>query len=136
LHHKIYIITIAWTPKTLSLQSWNDWEHTLIKLHKKIFIITLFCKWHYAYPRAYGEWKGERKNKITWWNNSLTFLNLHERINKSRGHVTQARNCKYQSEFTCNVQFIKRVGQSFYISSRFIFYLKHIRISTVGQPPL
>jgi hypothetical protein len=43
---------------------------------------------------------------------------------------------KYSSEFTCKVQFIKRVGQSFYILGRFIFYPKHFSISTVGQSPL
>jgi hypothetical protein len=32
--------------------------------------------------------------------------------------------CKFPSEFTCDFQFIKRVGQSFYILGRLIIILK------------
>jgi hypothetical protein len=35
---------------------------------------------------------------------------------------------KYPLEFTCNVQFIKRVGQSFYILGELNFFSKHFQI--------
>jgi hypothetical protein len=60
---------------------------------------------------------------------NFTFYNFLRMNDK---HI-QENICKYSPEYTCNVQFIKRMGSLFYISDKFTFYSKHFLISISGQ---
>jgi hypothetical protein len=49
--------------------------------------------------------------------------------------MAQGNLSKYQSEFTFNFQFMKKVMKSFCISDRYIIYPEHFPVSTVGHSP-